>query len=75
MGNSCNAKESNREDFMIVILFHPLLKDATRYIREAGRRIPPKNLLKVSSIREKITVSDLVSTDQPKTCMIAVFNR
>ena len=59
---------------MITIPFHPLLKDATKHIREAGRHISPTNLLKVSGLGENITVSDLAWPNQPNKCMIAVFN-
>ena len=54
--------------------FHPALKDATNYIREAGKSISPTNLLEVSSLGEKCTVSDLAPYEKPNTCMIVVFN-
>ena len=70
-----NTREPDREDFMIMIPFHPLLKEATKDIREAGKRILPKNMLKVSGLGEKLTVSDLTPPEQPNTCTIAIFNR
>ena len=70
-----NTREPDREDFMIMIPFHPLLKDATKYIVKAGILILPKNMLKVSGLVEKLTVSNLTPPDQPKTCTIAIFNR
>ena len=70
-----NTRETDREDFMIMIPFHPLLKNATKDMREAGKRILPKNLLKVSGLGEKPTVSDLTPPEQPNTCTIAIFNR
>ena len=70
-----NTREPDREDFMIMIPFHPLLKDKKYDIRKAGRRILPKNLLKVSSIGEKLIVSDLTPPEQLNTCTIAIFNR
>ena len=60
---------------MAMIPFHPLLKDATKEIRETGRRIFPTNLLKVSGLGEKITVIDLTPPEQTNTCTIAIFNR
>ena len=59
---------------MVIRLFHPLLRDATKDIREAGRNIPPMNILKVSGLGDNITVSDLAQPYQPNTCMISMFN-
>ena len=73
--NPRNTREPDREDFTFMISFHPLLKDATKDIRKAGRRILPKTMLKVSGIGEKITLSNLTPPDQPNTCTIAIFNR
>ena len=70
-----NTREPDREDFMVMIPFHPILKDATTDIKKDGRRILPTNLLKVSILGEKITLIDLTPQEQPNTCTIAIFNR
>ena len=70
-----NTREPDREELMVMIPFHPLLKDATEEIREAGRRILPKNLFKVSGLGENLTVSDLTPPEQPNTFTIEIFNR
>ena len=59
---------------MVTRPFHPLLKDTKKHIREAGRCISPTNVLKVIGLGDKITVSDLAPPNQPKTCMLAVYN-
>ena len=69
----CNTREPDREEFMVVRPFHPLLKDATKEIIKAGRRILPKNLLKVSGLGEKLTVSDLTKPEKPNTFKITIF--
>ena len=69
-----NTREPDREEFMAMRPFHQILKDSTKEIREDGRRISPKNMLKVSGFGENLTVSDLTLPDQPKTCTIAIFN-
>ena len=50
-------------------------KGVTKYIKEARRRILPKNLLKLSSLGEKRTFSNISPPEQPRTFTIAVFNR
>ena len=60
---------------MVMIPFHPLLKDASEEIRKAGRRISPTNVLKLSGLGEKITVGDLTPPDQPNTYTIAIFKK
>ena len=65
---------AEREDLMVTRPFHPLLKDTTKHIREAGRRIVPTKLLKVSGLVYKITVSNLAPPNQTNTCIISVFN-
>ena len=70
-----NTREPDKEECMVMIPFHPILKDVKKEIREAGRRILPKNLLKVSGLGENLTVSDLTPPEQPKTCTIEIFNR
>ena len=70
-----NTRETDREDFMVMIPFHPLLKDATIYIKKAGRRSLPTNLFEVSGLGEKLTVIDLTPPDQPNTCTIAIFKK
>ena len=70
-----NTREPDKEDFMITIPFHPLLKDASKEIIKARRRICPTNMLKVNGIGEKLTVSNLTPPEQPNTCTIAIFNR
>ena len=59
---------------MVMRPFHPLLKDTTKDIIEAGIRILPINMLKVIGLGEKCTVIYLAPPEQLNTCMIAVFN-
>ena len=59
---------------MVMIPFHPLMKDARKEIREVGRYISPTNLLKVISLGEKRTISDFAPPEQTNTCMITVLN-
>ena len=70
-----NTREPDREEFMIMIPFHPLLKDAKKDSRKFGKRILPTNMLKVSGLGEKLTVSNLTPPEQSNTCTIAIFNR
>ena len=70
-----NTREPDREDFMVMIPFHPILKDAKKEIREAGRSISHTNVLKVSGLGENITVSDLTPPEEPNTFTIVIFNR
>ena len=70
-----NTRETDREDFMVMIPFHPLLNHATIDIRKTEIFIFPTNLLKVSGLGEKLTVIDLTPPEQPNTCTIAIFNR
>ena len=69
-----NAREPDREKFMIMRPFHLLLKDATKDIRESRRRISPTNLFKVIVLGENGIVSDLTPPDPTNSCTIAVFN-
>ena len=70
-----NTREFDRDELMVMIPFHPLLKEATKDIREAGRRISPTNVLKVSGLGENIIVSDLTPPEQPNIFTIAICNR
>ena len=70
-----NTREPDREEFMVMIPFHPILKDAKKDIREAGRRILPKNVLKVSGLEENMILRDLTPPEEPNTFTIAIFNR
>ena len=72
--NIRNAIEHEREKFMVMIPLHLLLKDATKEIIEAAKRILPTDLLKVSDIGKTCTVSNLAPPNHPNTCTIAVFN-
>ena len=54
--------------------FNLILRDAMKDTREAGRRISPTNLLKVSGLGDNMTVYDLSPPEQPKTFVIAVLN-
>ena len=59
---------------MVMGPFHTLLRDRAKDIRESGRRISPTDLLKVSGLGEKITVSDLTPPYKSNNCMVAVLN-
>ena len=65
--NSHNAIEPDREEFMVMRPFRPLIKDATKEIREAGRCISPSKMLKLSGLGVKRTVSGLALPEQPNT--------
>ena len=59
---------------MVMRKFHPLLRDATKDTRDAGRLISLTNLLKVSGLGDKMTISDSAPPYQYNTYMIAVLN-
>ena len=69
------TREPDRDELMVMITFHPLLNHTTIDIRKTEIFIFPTNLLKVSGLGEKLTVSDLTPPEQPNTCTIAIFNR
>ena len=65
--NTCNSREHDRKAFTVMRPLHPLMKDSTKEIREAGISLLPTHLLKVIRLEENCTASNLAPPDQPNT--------